>query len=168
METEQAGTTRKRKDGQTVPSREEKAGELIPQGKLFSFRGVDDKWYSLTLKQKIFCQKYVETMGNGVQSAMAAYHQEYKVAKVTASENLTKPNLLQYLATQFMMSGEITPEEADAHLAFLVRQFADLSVKARAVDMALRMFGKYAPEKVEHSVNEGLEKALDRLSALLP
>jgi len=167
MQTEQAETTRKRKDDQTVPSREEEGGELIPQGKLFSFKGLDDKYYSLTPKQKLFCDNYVANLGNGVQAAMGVYETDYKGACIIASQNLRKLKVIEYLTLQFKKF-DIGDEEAMAHLSFLIKQFGELPMKAKGLDMFFKIRGKYAPEKTEHSVNEGLEKALDRLSALLP
>lgn len=50
----------------------------------------------LTRKQKIFTDHYLKT-GNGVQSAVRAYKTDYKTAAVIASENLTKPKIIEYL-----------------------------------------------------------------------
>lgn len=47
----------------------------------------------MTIKQKLFVKKYLET-GNGTQAALEAYNtNDPNVAKVIASENLTKPNV---------------------------------------------------------------------------
>lgn len=49
----------------------------------------------LTKKQETFVETYLET-GNGTQSALEAYDtKDPDVAKVIASENLTKPNVVE-------------------------------------------------------------------------
>lgn len=46
----------------------------------------------LTMKQELFAQKYVESHGNGTQSALEVYDTtDDKTAQVIASENLSKP-----------------------------------------------------------------------------
>lgn len=49
----------------------------------------------LTAKQKQFCEEYIIDL-NGAQAAIRAGYSE-KTAKQTASENLTKPNIQEYL-----------------------------------------------------------------------
>lgn len=49
----------------------------------------------LTEKQKRFCEYYLQT-GNATESATRAGYSK-KTAKVTASENLTKPNIRSYI-----------------------------------------------------------------------
>lgn len=51
----------------------------------------------LTKKQRDFVNEYVDT-GNGTESALAAYDtQDPEVAKVIASQNLTKPQIQEEL-----------------------------------------------------------------------
>lgn len=51
----------------------------------------------LTKKQKIFADEYIET-GNGRRSALLAYDTDIpEVAAVIASENLIKPNVMEYI-----------------------------------------------------------------------
>lgn len=48
----------------------------------------------LTPKQAKFVEEYAKNGGNGTQAAMKAYNvKDESVAKVVASENLTKPNI---------------------------------------------------------------------------
>ena len=48
----------------------------------------------LTPKQTKFVEEYARNGGNGTQAAMKAYNvKDESVAKVVASENLTKPNI---------------------------------------------------------------------------
>lgn len=46
----------------------------------------------LTLKQERFCREYVRLAGNGTQAAIAAGYAP-KNARITASQNLTKPSI---------------------------------------------------------------------------
>lgn len=51
----------------------------------------------ITLKQKRFADKYMET-GNGAQAALAAYNTtDQDTAKSIACENLTKPYIQDYI-----------------------------------------------------------------------
>ncbi|MDQ4680759.1 terminase small subunit, partial [Stenotrophomonas maltophilia group sp. RNC7] len=49
----------------------------------------------LTVKQKAFCDYYIET-GNATEAAVRAGYSE-KTAKVIGSENLTKPYIKSYI-----------------------------------------------------------------------
>ena len=56
-------------------------------------------WSKLTRKQKAFADEYLKT-GNGTHSAKKAYNIKKKsdtVAAVIATENIRKPNVLEYL-----------------------------------------------------------------------
>lgn len=51
----------------------------------------------LTKKQKLFANEYIDT-GNGLQSALVAYDtKDPNTAAMIASENLTKPNVKEYI-----------------------------------------------------------------------
>lgn len=50
---------------------------------------------SLTAKQKAFCDYYIET-GNAAEAARRAGYSE-KTARGTGAENLTKPNVAEYI-----------------------------------------------------------------------
>lgn len=55
------------------------------------------KYRGITPKQKKFADEYLET-GNGKQSALKAYNTDSgEIAASIASENLIKPNVLDYL-----------------------------------------------------------------------
>lgn len=135
--------------------------------RLFGFKAPNGKSHRLTAKQKLFCDHFLKSL-NGVQSAFEVYNtKDYETAKSIASENLTKPNIIAYLTLQFARFN-ITPDETMAHLGYLVRQFGDLGAKGRGIDMSLKVFGKYAAEKIEHGVNERLEAFLDKQIKGLP
>lgn len=130
---------------------------------------------NLTLKQRLFCKYYVETLGNGTEAAIKAGYvvrqvngeSDRKLAKSIASENLTKPDILEYLNTLLEKSG-LNDQMVGAHLKFLINQFEDLPVKTRAIDIYYKLHGKYAPSKFEHDVNPEIDAALDRLAKILP
>ncbi|GEM_PF-6273792 len=59
----------------------------------------------LTSRQTQFIKKYLE-VGNGTQAALATYNtSDPNVAKVIASENLTKPNIREALEEALRTSG---------------------------------------------------------------
>ena len=129
----------------------------------------------LTIKQRLFCQYYVETLGKGTEAVVRAGYEikgrngqpDRNLAKSIASENLTKPDILEYLNT-LLEKGGLNDQMVAAHLKFLIDQFEDLPVKVRAIDVYYKLHGKYAPIKVENDVNLEVKAALDRLSAILP
>lgn len=61
----------------------------------------------LTKKQKGFANDYIDT-GNGTQSALKNYDtNSVDVAKSIASENLTKPNVREYIESKATKAAEI-------------------------------------------------------------
>ncbi len=90
----------------------------------------------LTVKQKKFADKYIET-GNARQSAISAGYSE-RTASVIASENLTKPNILAYIDKQ------LKGHEFDVE----IRQ-------RQALNYALRVLHEEETEDVSHVVKTG-------------
>lgn len=151
-----------------------------PSGKarVCKFKALNGKSYSLTVKQKMFCDLFLQYRGNGVDAIIGAdYSVNYKnqrgntnlpnrrLAASMASEYLTKPNILAYINLKLEESG-FTDDNVRKHHLFLLNQFSNLSVKAKAIDMFYKIRGYYAPKKFEHNVE--LENALDRLNSILP
>jgi hypothetical protein len=127
----------------------------------------------LSIKQKLFCQFYVETLGNGTEAVIKAGYVLTKggevnrnLAKSIASENLTKPDIQKYIDELLEASGFNDDLVKLQHLN-LISQSENLSVKAKAIDMYYKLSGKYSPTKVEET-NPGLEAALERINKLLP
>ncbi len=61
----------------------------------------------LTKKQRGFANDYIDS-GNGTQAALRNYDTDNpEVAKVIASENLTKPNVRQYIESKAEKAAEI-------------------------------------------------------------
>lgn len=128
----------------------------------------------LSLKQKLFCKYYIENFGNGTEAVVKAGYVLNKkdgsinrnLAKSIASENLAKPDILTYLNNLLEKVG-LNDETVSTQLLFLINQHLDLSVKARAIDIYYKRYGKYAPDKLDVN-SQKLEEALDRMAAILP
>lgn len=110
--------------------------------------GRDGKQYTLTLRQQLFCEKYLEFRGNGVQAIFESGYKvkNARVAAAIASENLTKPNIIAYVNSQLEKYGFNDDNVTREHL-FLINQYSDLQAKNKAVDMYYKLKGTYAPEK---------------------
>lgn len=129
----------------------------------------------LSLKQKLFCQAYVEGYGNGTEAVLkAGYsisnkngHPDRNLAKSIASENLTKPYISAYIASLLERVG-LNDENVAAQHLFLINQCVDLGVKTRAVDMYYKLRNKYTPidpmKEEERKVNE---EYIDHLRKIL-
>lgn len=117
---------------------------------LFTFTGTDGIEYSLTLKEKAFCEAYLDHRGNGVKAAIKAGYKVKNrlVAAAIATENLSKPHIFQYVALKLEEYGFTDAGVEKQHL-FLLNQHADLKSKAKAVDMFYKRRGAYAPTKLE-------------------
>ena len=129
----------------------------------------------LTFKQKRFVREYVAT-GNGTQSALKAYDIKGKnsektiesaknVAKMIGSENLTKPNVIAAIKTlsekipdsllikkhkQLLNKQErvvLNDKETGSYIENTGQPHSDV---VRALDMAYKLKGLYAPEKIQH------------------
>jgi len=102
----------------------------------------------LSPEQARFCLEYVENMGNGTQAAIESYDIDktkkgwYLTARVIASENLTKPNLLEYIREIWNDQG-LNDEIVDVETSFLVKQRADNGAKAKGIDIYNRQTGRY-------------------------
>ena len=95
----------------------------------------------LTPQQELFCQLYAsnrEFFGNGVQSYIEAYGVDtskpgwYRTARACASENLTKPNILERIDEIFEAHG-LNDQFVDKQLEKLIVQDADFSAKMKAI-----------------------------------
>jgi len=116
--------------------------------KKYTFTARDGKKYSLTEKEKAFCEFYCEFGTKGIE---AVYRAGYKaktkaVAYSISSENLRKPQILAYIDTLYEEFG-FTDEEVMREHWFLIKQNADFSNKARAIDMYYKKMGYYKPER---------------------
>lgn len=144
--------------------------------KVFTVTGADGRKYELTAKQKLFCELFVKFDFKGIEAVIDSGYSVFDektgkpnriVASKIARENLLKQSIQAYNDILFERAGynEIS---ADKQLLKVMNQDTDLSSKTRAVDIYFKKIGAYAPEKHEHSVNEELEEALERIAKLLP
>jgi hypothetical protein len=130
---------------------------------IFKFTGEDNKEYRLTVKEKLFCIRYLEERGNGTQAAFEIYDcKNMKVAASVAYENLRKPHIIAFVNSKLNEYGFNDDNVKKQHL-YTLNQFADLAQKNKAVDMFYKLKGEYAPEKLEltkrkwqHLTNEEL------------
>lgn len=158
----------------------------VPNGqermnRFFTFVGLDGKRYSLTKKQKSFVEHYLEFKANGVDAIIEAGYDvyfkdkktgestgaiNYKMAAVMASKELIKVNISAYVTLMLEQYG-YTDENASKQHLFLMNQFADFSAKAKALDMFFKVRGQYAPEKHQHSMDEEITEALNKVASLV-
>ena len=137
--------------------------------KLFRFTGLDGQEYKINLRQKYFSELYLQLDGNGKNAVIDAGYNVYtnRVAYVIASENLRKPNIIAYINLRLSEFGFDDENVGKQHL-FLINQFSDLPAKAKGIDMYYKKKGEYAPDKTEHSFDQKITEALDRIAKALP
>ena len=83
-----------------------------------------------TIKQKVFIKDYTNNGGNGTQAALKAYDTtDPNVAKVIASENLTKPNVKEAIDREMEKQG-LTLEKIIAP----VTKALDSTIKVKTQD----------------------------------
>jgi len=93
---------------------------------------------SLTLKQRKWADKYFET-GNGTQSALSVYKSSYSSARSISSENLTKPNIREYLKERYKAVGA----KALMNIINLAENSENESIRLKANSQILdRVYGK--------------------------
>ncbi len=119
----------------------------------FTYTAKDGKEYTLELKQKLFCDYYLQFHARGIDAIYEAGYKpkNVKVAAVMAAENLMKPSIFNYIQMKYEEYGFNDEDIFKQHL-FLINQDGDLSSKAKGVDMYYKKKGVYAPEKHEHSI----------------
>lgn len=141
------------------PTEDEIASELIINPDFSYVSPKDGKTYKMTIKEKLFCDYYLDFKGDGVDAVFEAGY-EAKNAMVAAAisyENLRKPNLIAYINSKLEEAGFNDDEVYKQHL-FLLNQHADLKTKAKAVEMYYKLKGINAPEKsVSLNVNAEVE-----------
>lgn len=97
----------------------------------------------ITKKQKAFADAYLKT-GNGTKSALKAYDtKDYNTAAVIATENLTKPKVIQYLESKAEHVAEIIYDLAQNAETDAVKLSASKDILDRAgfgaVDKSVHM-----------------------------
>ena len=123
---------------------------------------------NLTLKQKLFCEIFIENKGNATQAVIDAGYDVTKngtptrnSAKVIASQNLAKPHIQEYIHEIY---NRHIPLDfvAQRELDYLIFQEKNLSVKARALDIYYKSIGAYKQAKCPNC--RRLQKQLDSLT----
>jgi len=116
----------------------------------------------LNPRQEMFCQLFAtesEFFGNGVQSYIEAYDIDltrkgaYAIARASASENLTKPNILKRINELLDASG-FNDSNADKQLFIVMQQNADFSSKVAAI-REYNKLKKRIVEKMELAGKDG-------------
>lgn len=112
----------------------------------------------LTPKQKKFCDNYLVS-GNATESAIKAGYSK-RTAKEMGCENLTKPNLTNYIKSK-SVSNEISTvmnmQEIRETWTKLIRDDKTTETKDRlkASEMLAKTYGAFL-DKVEHSGDVGI------------
>ncbi len=118
--------------------------------------------HKLTPQQALFCELYAsdrEFFGNGVQSYVEAYNVDttkpgwYNTAKSGASENLTKPYILERIEEIFEAHG-LNDTFVDKQLEKLICQDADFKTKLGAIQEYNKMKGRITNKQ---EISAGIE-----------
>lgn len=123
----------------------------------------------LTPKQKKFCEYYIQT-GNAAEAARQAGYSE-KTARTIGSENLTKPDVLQYIAERTAAQEKALVADADEVLKFysaVMRgekkdQFgldASLSDRLKAADALMKRYAVTSASKATETEDDPITKSL--------
>lgn len=115
---------------------------------LFGFTGLDKKKYELTMKEKLFCGSYLDFYGNGVDAVYEAGYdaKNVNVASAIASENLTKPKIIAYVNLLLEEYG-FNDDSVEKQLLFSINQHASLQAKVKAIELYLKLKGRFPAEK---------------------
>ena len=117
----------------------------MAKARYFKFTGLDKVEYTLTFKEKLFCEYYLKFKGSGVDAIYEAGYKprNSKVAASMAYNELIKVDISAYLALKLEEYGYNDDSVTKQHL-YLINQFGDLPTKRAAIDMFFKRFGKYA------------------------
>lgn len=128
------------------------AGTIIQKKGFYSFRFGNGHLYKISIKEKRFCELYLQLNGNGAKAAFEIYDcKNVRVAAAVASENLTKPNIIAYINLKLEENGFNDENVKKQHL-FMLNQFSDLSAKNKAIETYYKITGKYKEPKVEVNI----------------
>lgn len=139
--------------------RDTKPKELVINDDFSYISPADGHTYKMTVKEKLFCEAYLEFYGDGVKAIYEAGYdvKNSLVASAMASDKLRKPNIMAYVNSKLDEYGYNDDNVKKQHL-FVINQMADLRAKNTALDMFYKLTGKYAPEK---SVNVNVNLKAD-------
>lgn len=115
--------------------------------KNIKFLGEGNKKYVISPIEKVFCEKYIEFRGNGTEAILATGFKtkNRKSASAMASRKLLKPHIAQFLKS--ILSGNVSmsddTKKVMKHLAFLIMQNKNLSMKLRAIRLYNKLARRY-------------------------
>lgn len=142
-----------------------------PRKKVYFFT-YDNKKYSLTEQQKLYCDFFLV---RGVKPSEAVAKAGYDVSgykdkdlglRKIASENNTKSNIQAYLKKEIGRLGLNSSTVEKAHAELL--DDANGAVRSKGLDMYYKIHGTYVADSSESRVNEELANALARIRNILP
>lgn len=132
-----------------MPKTKEKP-KSISKLRFFTYTAKDDKEYTMTEKEKAFCDAYLRFGAKGIDAVYEAGYdvKNVSVASAIAYENLKKPQIFNYINLKYEEYG-FNDDDVDKEHLFLLKQDGDLGSKAKAIDMYYKKRGTYAPEKID-------------------
>ncbi len=127
--------------------------------KSFIFTGVGGKKYTITLKQKLFCEHYSDPFMSGADAVIEAGYSvqnsrgviNRNSARNIAYENLMKLDICAYLSVLYDNEG-LSDAGVDKQMSYNINQFKDLNAKNTAIREYNKIRGRHAPEEIKHEV----------------
>jgi len=122
----------------------------------------------LTEQEELFCNLYVRNY-NRIEAAMEAYNidQTKKGWRYTASniayENLLRPYLNERIR-ELLDKLTLTDQVVDNEMKFLIDQNAELSSKAKGIEIYNKLKGRYQEDKTNKAQTALLSEIYGRLS----
>lgn len=121
---------------------------------------MENKENGVTIRQDMFAKHYA-TYGVGVHAYLSAFEGvSYEVAKTEASKLLTNPHikdLVQRYKADLAVKFDVTKEKMVRDLtetAELAKENKQFIAYAKMKDQIIKMFGFYAPDKIEQTTNQ--------------
>lgn len=104
-----------------------------------------EKLDKLTMKQEIFCQEWVDSLGNGTKAALKAFDikdNNEETASSMAYEYLRKPEINKRI-DEILDERGFNDETVKKEHFKMVKQDSDYGVKMRAISDFYKLKGKY-------------------------
>ncbi len=142
-----------------------------PRKKVYFFT-FNNKKYSLTAQQKLFCDFFLT---RGIKAADAVVKAGYDLsgskdkdltARQIASQNSTNPKIVAYLKKNIGQLGLNDETVSKTHAELLDDE--NSAARSKGIDMYYKIHGSYVADRSEAKVNEELADALQRIRTMLP
>lgn len=119
----------------------------------------------LSAKQRIFVDKYIETKGNGTQSALQAYDTNNpSTAGMIASDNLRKPYIQEEIVAGFEKAGLTKQKVFELFSESMIKSAntdqAKMSDAMKAFDLFFKVTNMY-PQNVKKVQHESIKLVFD-------